>query len=131
MSGLQPYVMFPGTAREALSWYAEIFGGGVSLHTLQEFGRDDGLAQAIAHGELTGPVSLGGADAAGEEPSVRMQGLAFALLGTAEPDTMRAWFAALAEDGTITDELQKRPWGDWDGSVTDRFGIAWLIGFHE
>lgn len=131
MSGLQPYVMFPGTAREALSWYAEIFGGGVSLHTLQEFGRDDGLAQAIAHGELTGPVSLGGADAAGEAPSVRMQGLTFALLGTAEPDTMRAWFAALAEDGTITDELQKRPWGDWDGSVTDRFGIAWLIGFQE
>lgn len=55
----------------------------------------------------------------------------FALLGTADPTTMRAWFAALAEGGTVTDPLQRRAWGDHDGQVTDRFGIRWLVGFHE
>lgn len=123
--------MFPSTAREALTWYAEIFGGGVSLHTFAEFNRDDGPGGAIAHGELTGPVSLGGADISGEEPPVRMQGVRFALLGTADAQTLRTWFARLAEGGTVTDDLRKRPWGDWDGSVTDRFGIAWLIGFQD
>lgn len=131
MSALQPYLMFPGTTREALSRYAEIFGGGVSLNTFEAFGRDDGPAEAIAHGEVTGPVSLGAADVAGEEQPLRMQGVRFALLGTADPEKVRTWFASLAEGGTVTDDLQKRPWGDWDGSVSDRFGVPWLIGFQE
>ncbi|MGB3762529.1 MAG: VOC family protein [Ornithinimicrobium sp.] len=131
MSGLQPYVMFPGTTRQALTWYAEIFGGEASFHTFEQFGREEGPPDAIAHGELSGPVVLGGADISGDEESVSMQGVRFALLGTTKSETMREWFATLSEGGTVTDELQKRPWGDWDGSVIDRFGVAWLIGFHE
>ncbi|MGB5937112.1 MAG: hypothetical protein WBG76_14750 [Ornithinimicrobium sp.] len=79
MSALQPYLMFPGTTREALTCYAEIFGGGLSLHTFEDFGRDNGTADAIAHGELTGPVNIGAADVAGDEESVNMQGVRFAL----------------------------------------------------
>lgn len=44
---------------------------------------------------------------------------------------MRMWFARLADEGTVTDGLQKRAWGTWVGSVVDRFGVAWLIGFQE
>ncbi len=129
MSGLQPYVMFPGTAREALTRYAEVFGGDLSLFTYEQFSRDDGPRDAIAHAELSGLVALGGADVSGDEPAVSMQGVRFALLGTADPETLRGWFEALSEGGTVTDDLQQRPWGDWDGSVTDRFGVSWLIGF--
>jgi PhnB protein len=53
------------------------------------------------------------------------------LLGTAEPVTMRGWFARLAETGTVVDELQKRPWGTFDGQVIDRYGLHWLIGFDD
>ncbi len=60
-----------------------------------------------------------------------MQGVRFALLGTEEPATMHEWFARLSEGGIVTDDLQKRPWGDWDGSVMDRYGVAWLIGYKE
>lgn len=31
----------------------------------------------------------------------------------------------------MIDALQKRPWGDYDGTVIDRYGIRWLIGFHD
>jgi PhnB protein len=27
--------------------------------------------------------------------------------------------------------LQARPWGDFDGTLVDRYGIRWLIGFHD
>ena len=30
---------------------------------------------------------------------------------------------------TYQDPLQKRPCGDDDGQVRDRFGLTWLIGF--
>lgn len=58
-----------------------------------------------------------------------VSGLSFALLGTADAETLTAWFAALGDGGTINDPLQVRPWGDTDSQVTDRFGIRWLIGF--
>lgn len=53
----------------------------------------------------------------------------FALLGVADAATSSRWFDALAEDGTVLDPLQERPWGDVDGQVRDRYGVTWLIGY--
>jgi PhnB protein len=132
MTGPTPYLHFPGTAREALTFYAEVFGCAVQLHTFAEFGRDDGPADAIAHGYLTdGPVALFGADvSAGHEP-FRAEGLMLALLGTAAPPALRTWFSRLGEGGQVVDDLQTRPWGASDGQVIDRYGLHWLIGFEE
>jgi PhnB protein len=125
-----PYVHFPGTAREALTFYGEVFGCSVQLHTFEEFQRTDGPADAIAHGYLNeGPVRLFGADVAGKDPPVRCQGLMLSLLGTAAPSTLRKWFVVLSEGGKVLDDLQVRPWGDSDGQVVDRHGLHWLIGF--
>jgi PhnB protein len=125
-----PYLFLPGTAREALTFYADVFGGGTELHTFAEFGREDGPADAIAHGILAGgPVDLFAADVAGEERPLRSEGLMFALLGAAGPAASRSWFAALAGGGRVIDDLQQRPWGAFDGQVVDRFGMHWLIGF--
>lgn len=125
-----PYVHFPGTAREALTFYGDVFGCSVQLHTFDEFHRTDGPAEAIAHGGLTeGPVSLFGADVAGDERPLRCEGLMLSLLGTAPPATLKSWFSRLSEGGSVVDELQVRPWGDSDGQVVDRFGLHWLIGF--
>jgi PhnB protein len=49
MADPTPYVHFPGTAREALTFYGEVFGCGAQLHTIAEFNRTDGPADAIAH----------------------------------------------------------------------------------
>jgi PhnB protein len=129
MADLTPYILFPGTAREALSFYAEMFGGEVQLNTLAEMNRTDGPSDAIAHGSLTGgPVSLFGADA-GDQPAFKAEGQMFALLGTTDPATLRQWFARLAEGGEVVDDLQLRPWGAHDGVVVDRYGLKWLIGY--
>jgi PhnB protein len=130
MTGLTPYVHFPGTARAALTFYGDVFGSDVQLHTFAEFGRDDGPANAIAHGYLTGGlVALFGADVAGEDRPLRSEGLMLALLGTATPTVLRRWFARLSEGGQVVDDLQERPWHAWDGQVIDRHGLHWLIGF--
>src|SRR5262249_29886352 len=92
--------------------------------------REDGPADAIGHGYLTaGPVALAGADVAGDEQPLECKGLMLALLGTADPSTLRSWFARLSEDGRVVDDLQPRPWGASDGQVIDRNGLHWLIGF--
>jgi PhnB protein len=130
MTDPRPYVLFPGTAREALTFYGDVFGCAVQLHTFAEFNRADGPADAIADDGLTGgPVALSGADVSGDERPVRSEGLMLAPLGSADPSTLRTWFSRLGEGGRIVDDLQKRPWGDFDGQVIDRYGLHWLIGF--
>ena len=130
MTAPTPYLLLPGTAREALTFYGEVFGCAVQLHTFDEFSRTDGPAESIAHGELVeGPVALFAADVSGGEPALSCQGMMLSLLGTASPSVLRGWFSRLSEGGRIVDELQTRPWGASDGQVIDRHGLHWLIGF--
>ncbi|MDJ0379036.1 VOC family protein [Cryobacterium sp. PH31-L1] len=131
MAALQIYVTFPGTAREALGFYADIFGGELSLHTFEEFGRSDGPPHAIAHGMLDGVVTLAGSDAAVGEDSVSLEGFRLSLLGTADPETLHEWFDKLAIGGRVVDSLAPKPWGASDGQVIDRYGLPWLIGYES
>lgn len=130
MSGLMPYLLFPGNAAEALEHYRSIFGGDLQLFRYAQAGRSDGPGDAVAHGQLTGPVEIAGADAGADDDAVQMSGMFFSLLGTADASTLTGWFADLSVDGRVIDPLQRRPWGDWDGTLVDRYGIRWLIGYH-
>ena len=125
------YVTFPGTAREALGFYADVFSGELALHTYEDFGRSDGPPHSIAHGVLNGVVALAGSDAAAGQKSVRLEGVMLSLLGTAEPEVLHAWFNKLAVGGQIVDPLAPKPWGDSDGQVIDRHGLHWLIGYES
>ena len=128
-AGPQIYVLFPGTAREALTFYADVFGGKLSLHTYEDFGRSDGAPSSIAHVMLDGTVALAGADAAAGETPVRLDGIMLSLLGTAAPAVLHEWFDKLSSDGTVVDPLAPKPWGASDGQVIDRHGLHWLVGY--
>ena len=91
-----PYIHFPGTAREALTFYGDVFGCAVQVHTYADFGRIDGPPEAVAHGMLLdGPVALFGADAGPGEQPLKSEGLMLSLLGAAAPDVAHEWFARL------------------------------------
>lgn len=130
MSGLIPYLLFPGNAAEALSSYQAVFGGELQLLDYAAAGRHDGPGDAIAHGQVSGPVEIAGADAGADDDAVQMAGMFLSLLGTADATTLTSWFDQLAAGGRVIDPLQERPWGDFDGTLVDRYGIRWLIGFH-
>jgi uncharacterized glyoxalase superfamily protein PhnB len=130
MTGLMPYLLFPGNAAEALQHYRSVFGGDLQLLDYAQAGRHDGPGDAVAHGQLSGVVDLAGADAGVDDDAVQMSGMFFALLGTADAETLTRWFDALAAGGRVIDALQTRPWGDVDGTLVDRYGVRWLIGYH-
>ncbi|NYG55144.1 VOC family protein [Nocardioides perillae] len=130
MTAPTPYLCLPGTARAALEFYADVFGGEAVVHDLAEFGRTDGPPEAVAHGYVEGgPVTVFASDAVGDDGAFRSDGLMLALLGTADSATLHRWFDALAEGGRVVDALQQRPWGASDGQVVDRFGLHWLVGY--
>ena len=41
--------------------------------------------------------------------------------------TLRGWWDGLAAEGTVTLPLEKAPWGDSFGQLTDKFGLAWMF----
>jgi PhnB protein len=130
MSGLIPYLLFPGNAAEALNFYQGVFGGELQMLDYAAAGRRDGPGDAIAHGQISGLVEIAGADAGADDDAVQMGGMFLSLLGTADATILTSWFDQLAAGGRVIDMLQARPWGDFDGTLVDRYGIRWLIGFH-
>ena len=38
-------------------------------------------------------------------------------------------FGALAQGATVTMPLADQFWGDYFGSLTDRFGVQWMINY--
>ena len=40
-------------------------------------------------------------------------------------------FKALGEGGVVEMEMQNMFWGDYFGSVVDRFGVRWMINYSE
>lgn len=128
-TGPVPYLLLPGTTREALTFYQHVFGGELQLYSLSDMNRTDGPADNIGHGQLTGDVNLFAADTSDASGSLKLQGLMLSLLGTSTPDDLTRWFAGLSEGGTVIDPLAAKPWGDTDGQVVDRFGVHWLIGY--
>ena len=127
MPGPTPYLHFHGSAREALTFYGEVFGCPVELHTFKEFNRTDGPADAIAHGSLSdGPVRLFAADVVGDEPSVRCEGMMLSLLGTAPASVLKQWFSRLAEGGRDCGRLAGETLGSigWSGGRPLRSELA-------
>jgi PhnB protein len=44
-----------------------------------------------------------------------------------ELDTIRGWFEALSEGGSVDMPFEQAPWGDHFGQLKDRFGVQWMF----
>jgi PhnB protein len=132
-SRLNPYLSFPGNAREALEFYQQVFGGNLAVNTFGEFGGSDpGTADKIMHGmlETDRGFTLMGADT---PPGMELQPgnhITISLSGD-DGDELRGYWDRLTTDGTVVMPLEKQMWGDEFGMCADRFGIAWMVNISQ
>jgi PhnB protein len=128
-SRLNPYLNFNGNARQALEFYASVFGGTLNLSTFADFGdKDSPIADKIMHGQLETEAgyTFMAADAPPGMESPGFHGFGVSLSGD-DGDALRGYFAKLSEGGSVTMPMQKQAWGDEFGMVTDQFGVPWLV----
>ena len=132
-SRLNPYIAFPGTAREAMEFYQTVFGGTLTLSTFGEFGAPDAaLADKIMHGQLdteAGYTIMASDTAPGMEHTPGST-ITISLSGD-DGDALRGYWEKLAGDGTVTMPLEKQMWGDEFGMCVDRFGIGWMVNISQ
>ncbi|WP_066039666.1 VOC family protein [Herbiconiux solani] len=128
---LNPYLSFRGEARQAMEFYESVFGGTLTSSTFAEFGMSSDPAEAdlVMHAQLVTPAGLilMGSDVPSSMPYTVGDNISVSLSGDEDDEVLSGWFAALAEGGEITLPLEKAPWGDSFGQLTDRFGIHWLV----
>ena len=133
------YLMLPGTTREAFGFYEALFGGQrTALFTFADMAAmglpaEDEQADLIAHTALELPnMTLMGSDSTSPiTPSTDHSPVLLHHFTDTREDADRI-FSALAEGGTIIRPIVDAPYGYYDGSCIDRFGIAWNIMYeHE
>jgi PhnB protein len=128
---LNPYLTFPGNAREAMEYYRSVLGGKLTISTFAEGGmaQDPADADRIMHAELEtdSGFSLMGSDAPNATPSP-MSGVQVSLSGDAGSDAeLSGYYDKLAKSGTVVEPLEQAPWGDKFGMVTDPYGVLWMV----
>lgn len=138
---IHSYLTFDGKAEEAFRFYEKVLGG-----KLTEIHRFGSMPQHGDH-ELTpeqknlvlhvglefpdGQLIMASDIIDGMGPKLR-EGNNFSI--SLHPDTKQEadrLFQSLADGGTITMPIEDQFWGDYFGSLTDRFGINWMVNCSE
>lgn len=133
------YLNFPRTTEAAFTFYQSVFGGEFvgGLHRMGEVPAQEGqppltdedrlLTMHVALA-LPGGVMLMGTDAPESMGFTVNQGNNMYI--NLQPDTRAEadrLFAALIEGGRVEMPMQVMFWGDYYGSLVDRFGIQWMV----
>jgi PhnB protein len=127
---IDPYLFFSGNAREAMEFYQGIFGGELTVQTIGESpgdwpGKDQMKQDNVMHAMLDGEVRLMASDS--DKASSGSAKVELSLSGEDEPTLRKYWDGLSAEATKITQPLEKAPWGDTFGMLTDRYGVDWMV----
>jgi len=128
---LNPYLGFRDNAREAMNFYQSIFGGDLQLSTFGDFqaSQDPSEAEKVMHAMLTtdNGLVLMAADTPNSMNYTEGSGNHSISLSGEDEAELRGYWDKLTVGGTVVMPLERAPWGDTFGMVTDRFGIPWLV----
>lgn len=127
-SRLNPYFIFPGTARQAMEFYRDVFGGTLSVATFGEYDPNAPNADQVMHAQLetdSGFTLMASDTPPGTEPKAG-DDVAISLSGD-DGDELRGYWEQLSGSGTVAMPLERQMWGDEFGQCVDGFGVSWMV----
>ncbi|MBS7544966.1 VOC family protein [Ancylobacter oerskovii] len=131
---VQAYLMLNGRTEEAIEFYKKAVGAEVTM--LMRF-KDmpeppppgmvpEGWDDKIMHSSFkVGEAELMASDGCQSEAE-GIRGISLAL-SVNSPDEAQAKFAALSDGGQVTMPLDKTFFSPAFGTLTDRFGVSWMV----
>ena len=137
MTTMSPYLNFNGNTEEAFNFYRSVFGG--EFLALMRFKDTPGCGEIpesdkerIMHVAL--PIGNGNVLMATDALESMGQKLTFgnnfyiSLAPESKAEAERL-FNGLSEGGKIGMPLQDMFWGAYWGSLTDKFGVQWMVNY--
>lgn len=143
MARVSTYLNFPRETEAAFTFYRSVFGGEFigGIHRMADVptppdqpplaAGDQNLVMHVALEILGGHVLMGTDAPTSMGFQVEVGNNVYINL---EPDSRaetERLFALLADGGTVQMPLQEMFWGDYFGSLRDRFGVQWMFACAE
>ena len=129
-STLNPYISFVGQARSGIEFYHSVFGGILNMVSYKDGGmpHDPADADKIMHAMLVADngMTLMASDSPPGMPHTPGNNISISLSGM-NGEELSGYWKKLSSGATIAMPLEKAPWGDTFGMLTDKFGIGWMV----
>ena len=136
--GVSAYLNFAGNCREAVEFYAKVFGS--PAPRIMSYGDappdpafplDEATKKLVMHAEVevAGTTLMFSDLPAGRKVVVGDN--VNLIVQSASSDDITRWFDALKAGGKIVMELGPQFWTGLYGFVYDKFGIGWQLGLPE
>ncbi len=138
MKSINPYLNFPGNTEEAFNFYKKVFGGdflgGVFRFkdTPEAEKMNDADKDKIMHVALPmGPTNMIMATDALESMGFKVtygNNIHLQIYCDSREEADK-FFKSLSEGGKVEMPMADQFWGDYFGSLEDKFGIQWMITY--
>ena len=131
-----PYIFFKSGAREAFETYGRIFGNPPEIMSFSDMpvddqGGEEGMGSVPPDTVMHAAVKVGDGWIYGSDDAFgtgdAMAGCNIHVEFPTEAETRRVW-DALADGGAVRMQLEPTFWAPLFGTLSDRFGIRWMIG---
>ena len=134
MTQINAYLNFNGKTREAMTFYQQCFGGELVMQKISESPMaarvPSEMGARILHSSLTNDnIVLMASDMLGNNI---VNGNSISLcIHCSSDEEMNAFFTNLAKGGNIVEPLHQSFWGATFGSLTDKFGVTWILNYSK
>ncbi len=129
---VEAFVNFSGNCREAVMYYAEVFG--TEPPQFMTFGEGSGeypVPQEAKDWIMYTNLKIAGSNVMFSDcfPGMPLiQGNNITLtIGSKDAEELTGYFNRLKEGGSVQMELQKTFWSECYGMLTDKYGIPWQV----
>lgn len=125
-----PYIIFQGQCREAMTAYAAIFGGEVTMmmtgSDMPDMQVSEDKADWIMHSELKFDEGtlLASDDMMGGSPAMAGSSV---MMEFASVDTAKSAYDELAKGGHVIMPFAPTAWTEGFAMLNDRFGTSWML----
>ncbi len=139
MARVSTYLNFTRNTEEAFNFYKSVFGGEFTS-PIARFGdippsaempplaeEDKGLVMHVALPILGGHLLMGTDAPESMNFKVKPGNNVYISLHPDSREETKRLFNALSEGGRVEQELQDMFWGDYYGSICDKFGVQWML----
>jgi len=139
MTRVSTYLNFPRQTEEAFNFYKSVFGGDFvdGIHRFSEVPQQEGqpsmkeedknLVMHIALPILGGHILMGTDAPESMGFTVNFGNNVYINLETDTRLETDKLFSALSDGGKVETQLQEMFWGDYFGSLRDKFGVQWMF----
>lgn len=136
MAKLNPYLNFDGTCEEAFNFYKSVFGGEFlgEVHKMKDIPNmeipEEAKNRVMHVGLPIGGDILMGSDIFPGQPFVAGNNNYISIFPESREEADRL-FARLSADGEVEMPMEDQFWGDYFGSLKDKFGVCWMINYNS